>query len=721
MNKPLTSYQLSWPRDLDEHAVRAFFRILAADTAADPIVFDVSIQQGSLQHILSLPMPRASGLTRQLATLVPGVRVERLKQSVPEVQRALRLKLTTRRRALRTDSASDTARAILSALSAARRDEVLHLQWVLGPRLRPVAIPNNFVDFKRTNSLGALLMAPISPPARVDPEQRLALRDKQSLSGWRIVGRIGVSAGSPSRERQLVQGLLAALRVTESPGLRLEARATPAGKLIGRRTPWFWPSVLNELEIVGLAGWPLGDVTLPGLVRSPYALRPAAPTVARSGRIVGDVIYPGNDRAVALNGSDAARHLLLLGPTGVGKSTLMGQLALADAADGRGLILIDNRRDLVDDVMARLPAERLDDVVIIDPSERGSVVGFNPLAGTPDQAPLLADRLVNIFRQIYGDNLGPRSEDILHAGLLTLALHGGQTLPLLPLLFTNASYRRRLTAGLDDPLGLGSFWAWFEGTSEAERRVATAPLMNKLRAVLLRPTLRRALGQGEPRFEVRQVFTERKILLVNLAKGDLGPETAQLFGALLINEIWQQTLARASVAPSRRHPVLLHIDEFYDYLRLPTPLADVMVAARGYGLGLSLATQHLDQLTPDVRAAVLGNVGSRVVFRLSDTDAKTLARDSTTLTPDDFRGLGAFEAYASLMARGARTPYASIRTRPFEARLRDPRRVRRASAARWGRPDAEVDAALRQLTAAATPAAPEGSLGRRKREGGSHE
>ncbi len=206
------------------------------------------------------------------------------------------------------------------------------------------------------------------------------------------------------------------------------------------------------------------------------------------------------------------------------------------------------------------------------------------------QAPLLADRLVSIFRRIYGDNLGPRSEDILHAGLLTLALHGGQTLPMLPLLFTHAGYRRRLTATLNDPLGLGSFWSWFEGTSEAERRAATAPLMNKLRAVLLRPSLRRALGQAGPRFSVRQVFTERKILLVNLAKGDLGPETAQLFGALLLNEVWQQTLARTSLPAERRALVTLHVDEFHEYLRLPTPLADVLVAARGYGLGLTIAT-----------------------------------------------------------------------------------------------------------------------------------
>jgi hypothetical protein len=715
----LKTFEAHWPRSLDEAAVRGAFRVLAAATGG-PITLEIWAIQGRLRHLVTLPTTRVGALRRQVPASIPGLQLAPLESGSPSVDSAQRLKLSTRRRALRTDTAALTAGAVLAAMTAARRSETVCLQWILGPRLRPVAVPNNFIDFKRTTSLGAVLAAPFSPPGKVDPEQRTALRDKQSLSGWRAVGRIGVTAETSRRRRQLAAGVLAALRTAESPALRLDSVPTAARHLNERRAPrWRWPLVLNELEIVGLAGWPLGELALPTLNRASHTLQPAATGVARRGRVVGDVDFASTKRPIALNGTDALRHLLVLGPTGVGKSTVMGQLALADAAAGRGLILIDNRRDLIDAVMARLPEERLADVVVLDPSDQALVVGFNPLAGRPGEAPLLADRIVNIFRRVYGDNLGPRSEDILHAGLLTLALSGGRTLPMLPLLFTNASFRRQLIAPLDDPLGLGSFWSWFEGISEAERRAATAPLMNKLRSVLLRPALRRALGQAEPRFSIRQVFSERKILLVNLAKGELGPETAQLFGALLLNEIWQHALSRASLPAQARRPVMLHVDEFHEYLRLPTPLADVLVAARGYGLGLTIATQHLEQLTPDVRAAVLGNAGSRVVFRLSQTDARILAQDSTTLTPDDFRGLGAYEAYASLMAQGARTPYASIKTRPFEPELRHPQGVRRASAAQWGRPAEEVDLELRRLTEPATTDRflADAPVGRRKRRG----
>jgi DNA helicase HerA-like ATPase len=453
------------------------------------------------------------------------------------------------------------------------------------------------------------------------------------------------------------------------------------------------------------------------LRRSAFALQPAAAAIPRRGRIVGDSTYPDDERPLALNPPGATRHLYTVGPTGSGKSTLLGNLALSDMADGRAVILVDNRNDLADDVLSRLPESRLSDVVVLDPTDATAVVGLNPLRGRREDAPLLADRLVNIFKQLYAENLGPRSEDILHAGLLTLAQAGGQTLTGLPLLLTHAGFRRQLTAKLHDPLGLGSFWSWYESISDAERRQAIAPLMNKLRAFLLRPAMRRMLGQAEPRFSIHQVFTERRILLVSLARGQLGPETAQLLGALLLNEIWQQALSRAAIPPERRHPVMVYVDEFQEYLRLPTPLADVFTQARGLGLSMNVANQHLDQLTPDVRSAVLGNVGSRVVFRLNEQDAQLFARDSSTLTPEDFRGLGAYEAYASLMVKGERTPYASVRTRPFGPRLREPDSVRRASAERWGRPVAEVDTELERLVARSDPA-PSTPIGRRPRSGG---
>ncbi len=340
------------------------------------------------------------------------------------------------------------------------------------------------------------------------------------------------------------------------------------------------------------------------------------------------------------------------------------------------------------------------------------------LGGSESTAALRADQLLGVFHSLYGDNLGPRSQDILHACLLTLARRPGMTICAVPLLLTNAGFRRQQTRQLDDPLGTGSFWQWYESVSEAERQAATAPVMNKLRAFLMRPSMRRVLGQAEPSFDLTQVFTERKLLLVSLAKGLLGPETAQLFGALVFNQLWQATLGRVRVPAERRHAVMVYLDEFQDYLRLPLDLSDVLVQSRGLGVGLTLAHQHLSQLTPELRSAVLANAGSRVCFRLGQEDAAVLARGSRTLTPEDFSGLGRYETYVSLLTGGERAAWASARTRPPQPALRTAEAVRSQSRASFGQDGAAVEAALATLLAGpAAGATTDAPIGRKRRGG----
>ncbi|MGL4298016.1 MAG: TraM recognition domain-containing protein, partial [Candidatus Neomicrothrix subdominans] len=192
------------------------------------------------------------------------------------------------------------------------------------------------------------------------------------------------------------------------------------------------------------------------------------------------------------------------------------------------------------------------------------------------------------------------------------------------------------------------------------------------------------LGQTRPAFALSEVFTERKILLVSLAKGTLGSEAAGLLGSLVFSQLWQATQARSAIEARRRHPVMCFIDEFQDYLHLPTDLSDVLAQARGLGLGLTLAHQHLAQLTPSVRQAVLANARSRVCFQLGSDDAHAVAKTTTRLDAEDFMGLERFEVYASLAAGGQITDFGSGRTIAPPASISDPRVVRRRSRERYG-------------------------------------
>ncbi len=548
----------------------------------------------------------------------------------------------------------------------------------------------------------------------LDAEGRAALRAKRSTPGWRVIGRIGVRAGHPARQRQLIGQVLSGLRSAEGPGSHFRLRSTSAAGMASLKMPWRTPVRLNIGELAAVSSWPVGRTrSLPVTRQSTRTIAPAE-AVGSSGRVLGIATFAGKERPVALRPADALRHLLVIGPTGVGKTTSLLRLAAHDIAAGRAVVVLEPKGDLIADLLACIPGERKDDVVLIDPTDERGVVGVNPLATGGRSSELVADQLLGIFHDLHAASWGPRTSDILHAGLLTLARTPGMSLAALPLLLSDSAFRRRIVGALNEPLVLQPFWQAFEAWSEAERTTAIAPVMNKVRPLLVRPSLRAVLAQTAPRFELRQVFTERKILLVNLAKGMMGPEAAALLGSIIVSQFWQAALERSAIPADRRHPVFVYVDEFQDYLSLPTNLADALAQARSLGVGLTLAHQHLGQLDSQMRSAVLANARSRLVFQLAAEDARVFGAPDAVLEPDDFRSLGAFEAYAQLVAGDAVQPWFSLRTLPAPAAISDPDAIRDRSREQYAVSREQVDLDLQQLRNAARG----DDLGPRARAGG---
>ena len=283
----------------------------------------------------------------------------------------------------------------------------------------------------------------------------------------------------------------------------------------------------------------------------------------------------------------------------------------------------------------------------------------------------------------------------------------------MPLLLTHPGVRRSLTAGLRDPLLLEPFWATYEAWSDAERAAAIAPVMNKLRP-LLRPGLRGVIAQRAPRFQLRQVLTERRILLVPLQRGIIGEEAARLLGSLLIAELWQTIQSRAAIPADRRHPVMVYVDEVLDYLHTGTPLDEVLAQTRGYGAGWTLLHQFLNQLPREMRAAVLANARSRVLFQQNTDDARVFAAGHPEVSAEDLTSLGAYAVYASLVTGQGVSPYVSGKTLRLPPATVDPAALRRRSRERWGRSLDEVEAGPADLL----PEMPEplGPTGRRRRQ-----
>ena len=692
----LTWHRLRWPREVEPDQLAQALRLLATAGGSPGVIEAVGVS-GRVEHRLALPVNRAESMVDQLRAAIPGLSIEVLaERPVLSVTRAIQLRTTTQRRSLHTDDLMGVSRAILTALAQARRGEQLSLQWVLGRSLAPVAVPNHLDSLGQESWLGALLVAPFAPPRAVDAEVRTALRVKQAEPGWQAVGRIGVKAASTVRERQLLRQVVGALQSAEAPGVRFRVRSTSPMRLVAASVGWRLPLRLNVNELAAVSAWPVGSTGELPVDMTPSRLVAASAAIPRAGRVIGQATFPGQERDLALSPTDSLRHLHAIGPTGSGKSTLLLNLITQDIAAGRAVVVIEPKGDLIADVLERIPPERVSDVVLLDPTDTARPVGLNPLALNGRSPELVADQVLGLMHSLYAAHWGPRTHDILGASLLTLTRTPGMALAALPLLLTDAGFRRQVVPGASDPIGLAPFWRGFEAWSEAERTAAIAPVMNKLRPLLLRPELRAIVGQARGSFDLRRVLTERKILLVSLSKGLLGPETSALLGSLVVSQLWQAVLGRSAIAPERRHPVFVYIDEFQDYLHLPLDLADALAQARGLGVGFTLAHQYMNQLEPAMRSAVLANAQSRVAFRLPGEDARIMAADST-LKPEDFKSLGAFDCYAQVVANAAVQPWCSARTVRPGPQISQPGAVRAASRNAYGVDRAAIEADLHAL------------------------
>jgi hypothetical protein len=358
--------------------------------------------------------------------------------------------------------------------------------------------------------------------------------------------------------------------------------------------------------------------------------------------------------------------------------------------------VIDPKGDLVEEILARVPdglEQRIDVFDPLDPEPPG----LNVLEGADHD--LVVDQLVGIFRRVYERFWGPRTDDILRAGLLTLLETGsGATLADVPRLLTDAHWREQLLDELDDPVGLEPFWEWYDGLGEAMRAQTTGPVLNKLRAFLLRRPVRAIVGQQNSTIDVARCLDNGRLLLVRVPKGTLGEDTSRLLGSFVVARVWQAALARAARPEHARADCALYVDEVHNYLNLPTPLEEMLAEARGYRLSLCLAHQHLGQLPKEMREALAANARTKLYFQLSPQDAQTLGKEvEPELAAHDLAHLPRYTAAVRLCHAGETGPAFTLTTEPLDDA--DPQRadaVRADSRARNGTERAEVEAELVQ-------------------------
>ena len=426
--------------------------------------------------------------------------------------------------------------------------------------------------------------------------------------------------------------------------------------------------LLTVGELAAVAHLPL-DAGAIGVVRAgakAVAPPPSTPNGTRGGaaRILGDA-DAGPARKVALGVADGRQHTHVLGATGCGKSTLMARMILDDVTAGRGVVVIDPKGDLIADLLDRLPESAAARTVLFDPTDPGPKPSLNILgSGEPE---LLVDNLVGIFQRIFSAFWGPRTDDVLRAACLTLLATAGDRPPTLaevPPLLSTKSFRDTRVAKLPaESKVLRGFWTWYSQLSSASQSAVTGPVMNKLRAFLLRSFVREVIARPHSTVDLKEVL-DGGICLVRLPKGVLGEETVRLLGSFIVAATWQAASHRAKSGEAARCDAALYIDEAHNFLNLPYPLEDMLAEARGYRLSLVLAHQNLAQLPADLREGISANTRNKIFFTCSPEDARSLATHTApTLTEHDLSHLGGYQAAVRLAVGGIQQPAFTMRTR----------------------------------------------------------
>jgi hypothetical protein len=476
MNGALCWFRIGFPRDLNEAAAVAVLSSLSGMRYGARLVFEVVGSSVGIEHRLAVTEADVEVVAAELRAASGSLRLDPI--DPPVLLRSLRVvwQTTPRTATLRSDMASATSSSLLSSLFPMNDGEAVRLRWWLRSTARPR------VD--------------VSSEAPRDGRV-LAMRRKFALAGLNGYGEMVASAPTRQRARYLLQRASVVLRGLNSPHGRPISDG-PAWATLG-----YWLGLrgryLSAHELVAVIGWPIGDAEqLPGLALGAARRLPPPPDIPSQGRLLGLSDYAGLNRPVALPVA-AARHTYLLGPTGTGKTSLITNLIAQDMAAGRGLAVVDTNGDLASSLIDLVPPERFEDVVYLDPND-SSPVGLNPLLAVPGMSPdLVADQLVELFHRVWQSFWGPRSAQLFHLGLATLARQPGSTLVDLPRIFTDAAFRRQAVGRLNDPVGLGAGWAWFETVPERDRITMLGPVFNKVWALTARKLVRDVLGQAEPR------------------------------------------------------------------------------------------------------------------------------------------------------------------------------------------------------------------------------
>lgn len=380
---------------------------------------------------------------------------------------------------------------------------------------------------------------------------------------------------------------------------------------------------------------------------------------------IGNVDYRNKMIKFGIKAKDRTKHTYIIGKSGMGKSTVMENMAIQDIQNGEGLAFLDPHGGTAEKLLDFVPEHRKKDVIYFAPFDTEHPIGLNVLEKVDiSKRHLVANGLMAAFKKVFGeDKFSDRMQYILNNIILTLLENDDETLIGINRILSDKEYRKKMVANLKDP-SVRSFWVdEFAKAGEKYQQEAAPAIQNKIGQFTSNPLIRNIVGQKRTSFDIRDIMDNKKILIMNLSKGKMGEGNANLIGSLLITKIYLAAMSRADVDPYKLDqlpPFYFYVDEFQNFAN--ESFANILSEARKYQLALTVAHQYVEQMTDEVRAAIFGNVGTMITFRVGATDAEIFEKEfAPVFTADAIVNLSAFQMYLRLMID-------SVGSKPFSAR-----------------------------------------------------
>lgn len=718
--------------------------------------FEIVARDGLIYYYAVVPTVLTDVVRQAIAAAYPSARLEEVTEhtvfsQVGKLSGTIGGEFTLKKSysypiATYVESKRDASRALLNAISTATKEDGIGLQVLLRPASEgwtksSITLADKVTKDKGFKKAGLasifspkdIMEALWKPPEDTEKKDKVekqlnaveqsavdAIQEKTRYPGYEVLIRVVVSSNTAARSQTLLKNIVSAFALYDSPsfnGFKFTI-AKDIEQLTSAFIFRFFPqqvnqNILNSVELATIFHLPDQNSIPTSQVKRQMSKQVDGPTqTMEEGLLLGYNEFRGTKKPIRLGAKDRRRHLHIIGQTGVGKSVLQENLAYQDMMDGRGFAFVDPHGDSVEALLAKVPKERVEDIVYFNPSDMANPIGLNMFEfDSPDQKDFLVQEAISMLYGLYDPGhtgiVGPRLEHIFrNCALLLMSDPAGGTFIDIPKLLIDEAFMKSKLKYVTDQQVL-DFWTKEFPSSQrsSEAGEVISWVVSKFGPFISNDAMRNIIGQQKSGFNFADIMNNNKILLVNLSKGKMGDLNSKLLGIIFVMKFQAAAMARANMAEEDRKDFTMYVDEFQNFAT--DSFETILSEARKYRLSLVLGNQFMTQLKEELREAIIGNVGTTITGRIGITDAEIMVKRYTPVfDAEDLTKLPNYESVVVAQIEGVPSaPFSMSWIPPMgqpNQQLSDA--LKRLSAAKYGRPRGQVEQEIFKRLSVQAPA-----------------